>query len=120
MSRQSRADLHWGAASPQQVLDTALAWSVINRHFDVADFLLARGANVNTSWNSHEPASILHHLVFEENYESMQFLVDRGIDLSIRDYRWNSTALGWARHGKGDEKMAGWLEEAERRQPRRR
>ena len=48
----------------QQVLDTALAWAVINRHFDVADFLLEHGADINTNWNSHEPASILHHLVF--------------------------------------------------------
>ena len=99
----------------QHVLDTALAWSVINRHFDVADFLLAHGANINTKWNSHEPASILHHLVFEDNYESMQYLIDRGIDMTIEDYRWNSTAHGWARYGKSDEKMAEWLEEAERR-----
>ena len=53
-----------GPADVQQVLDTALAWSVINRHFDVADFLLEHGADINTNWNSHEPASILHHLVF--------------------------------------------------------
>ena len=45
----------------------------------------------------------------------MQFLIDRGIDMTIKDYRWNSTAQGWARHGKKDEKMAQWLEEAERR-----
>ncbi len=105
----------WGDVGVQEVLDTALAWSVINRHFDVADFLLAHGANVNTNWNSHEPASILHHLVFEDNYESMQYLIDRGIDMTIKDYRWNSDARGWARYGKKDEKMAQWLEEAERR-----
>ena len=80
----------------QHVLDTALAWAVINRHFDVADFLLEHGAEVNTNWNSHEPASILHHLVFLPNpYESMRFLIDRGIDMTIKDYRWNS------RHGVG-------------------
>jgi len=105
----------WGEVRVQQVLDTALAWSVINRHFDVADFLLEHGANVNTNWNSHEPASILHHLVFEDNYEAMQYLIDRGIDLTIKDYRWNSDARGWARYGKQDEKMAQWLEEAGRR-----
>ena len=112
-------DLQWGPPTPQQVLYTALAWSVVNRHFDVADFLLEHGANVSTNWNSHEPASILHHLVFLPNpYESMQFLIDRGIDLTIRDYRWDATAQGWARVAAKDEKMAQWLEEEERRRER--
>ncbi len=116
-SRHAREhdDLHWGAPAVQHVLDTALAFAVINRHFDVADFLLGHGASINTDWNSHEPASILHHLVFLPNpYESMQFLIDRGIDMSIKDYRWQSTAAGWARYGNSDEKMAQWLEDAER------
>ena len=105
----------WGDVGMQQVLDTALAWAVINRHFDVADFLLEHRADINANWNSHEPASILHHLVFLPNsYESMQFLIDRGIDMTIKDYRWNSNAAGWARYGNNDEKMAQWLEEAER------
>ena len=108
-------DLQWGAPTAQHVLDTALAWSVVNRHFDAADFLLAHGANINTNWNSHEPASILHHLVFQDNYESMQYLIDRGIDMTIKDYRWNSDARGWAGYGKKDEKMSEWLEEAERK-----
>ena len=107
----------WGDVGVQEVLDTALAWSVINRHFDVADFLLAHGANVNTNWNSHEPASILHHLVFMPNpYEAMRFLIDRGIDLTIEDYRWKGTARGWALYAKQDQEMADWLREAERQQ----
>ena len=114
-------DLQWGAPTAQHVVDTALAWAVINRHFEVADFLLEHGANVSTNWNSHEPASILHHLVFLPNpYESMQFLIDRGIDMTIKDYRWDSTAVGWARYGKSDEKIARWLEEAERQRETKR
>ena len=105
----------WGPPRVQRILDTAFAWSVINRHFDVAEFLLAHGANINTTWSSHEPASILHELVFHANYESMQFLIDYGIDMTIRDYRWNATAQGWALHAANDEKMAQWLAEAERR-----
>jgi len=108
------ADDPWSATPVQKVLDTALAWSVINHHFDVADFLLAHGADINTRWNSHEPASILHTLVFEDDYEAMQFLIDRGIDMTIKDYRWDSDARGWARYGKSDEKMAQWLEAAAR------
>jgi hypothetical protein len=111
----ARSHLHWDPPTAQQVLDVALAFAVVNRHFDVADFLLERGADVNTNWNSHEPASILHHLVFQPNpYDSMRFLIDRGIDMAIKDYRWNSTAEGWARYAARDEAMAQWLEDADR------
>ncbi len=105
----------WGAHGVQRVLDAAFAWSVINSHFDVADFLLEHGANINTTWSSHEPASVLHELVFHANYEAMQFLIDRGIDMTIKDHRWNGTAQGWARHAARDEKMARWLAEAQQR-----
>jgi len=111
----------WGAIGVQQVLDTAFAWAVINSHFAVADFLLEHGANVSTDWNTHEPASILHVLVFlPEPYERMQYLIDRGIDMTIKDYRWDSNAVGWARYGKSDEKMAQWLEETERQRETKR
>jgi hypothetical protein len=111
----ARGHLQGDAPTAQQVLDVALAFAVINRHFEVADFLLAHAADINTNWNSHEPASILHHLVFLPNTDaSMRFLIDRGIDMTIKDYRWNATAQGWARHAANDEKMARWLEEAER------
>src|SRR5262245_220754 len=108
-------NLNGGDASVQQVLDTALAWAVLNRHFEIADFLLEHGADVNTSWSSHEPASILHELVWHKDYEAMQFLIDRGIDMTIRDHRWDATAQGWAYYAAKDEKMAQWLSEAQQR-----
>ena len=113
-SPQARMDFQWGAPTAQQVLDMALALSVINGHFDVADFLLEHGADINTTWGSHEPASMLHELVFQGNYESMRFLIDRGIEMTIKDYRWNATAHGWALYAAKDQKMAQWLEEAQR------
>ena len=42
-----------------------------------------------------------------------QFLIDRGIDLTIRDHRWNATAEGWAYNAAKDEKMAEFLHMAE-------
>jgi hypothetical protein len=118
---RARGHLDWNPPTTQQVLDVALAYAVINRHFEVADYLLRHGADIDTNWNSHEPASILHHLVFlPDSYESMRFLVDRGIDMTIRDYRWNSTAQGWALYALKDEKMAQWLADAERQQRTRR
>jgi hypothetical protein len=102
----------WGAPSEQRVLDVALAWSVINSHLDVADFLLRHGADINTTWSSHEPASILHELVWHRNYEAMRFLIDRGIDMTIRDHRWNGTAQGWAEYAAEDPQLARWLQDA--------
>ena len=115
-SAYTRRNLQWGAPSVQQVLDTALAWAVLNGHFEIADFLLGHGADINTNWSSHEPASILHELVFHENYQAMQFLIDRGINMTIVDYRWGATAQGWAYHAANNEKMAQWLGEAQQRQ----
>jgi hypothetical protein len=115
----TRSNLQWGAPTVQQVLDTALAFAVLNGHFEVADFLLEHGADINTRWSSHEPASILHELVFHENYAAMQFLIDRGIDMTIVDYRWGGTAEGWAYHAAKHEKLARWLADAQRAQASR-
>ena len=118
---QARGHLRWYTPTAQQVLDVALAFAVTNGHFDVADFLLERGADINTRWSSHEPASILHNLVFiPESGASMRYLVERGIDLTIRDYRWNATAEGWARHALRDEKMAAWLAEEQQQREQQR
>jgi Ankyrin repeats (3 copies) len=106
-------NLHWTPANPQHILDVALAWACMNRHFEIASFLLERGANINTNWSTHEPASILHECAIRGNYEAAQFLIDHGIDMTILDYRWNATAEGWARHAAKDKKMAEFLARAE-------
>jgi len=110
-----RGNLKWGEPNVQQVLDTALAWAVMNNHFEIADFLLAHGADINTNWSSHEPASILHELVWHKNYEAMQFLIDHGINMTTHDYRWDATAVGWAAVAAKDEKMAQWMRDAQQR-----
>jgi hypothetical protein len=97
----------------QAVLDNALGFAVLNHHYEIADVLLAHGADIDTRWSSHEPSSLLHELVFRDDYEAMQFLIDRGIDMTIRDYRWNATAEGWARHGANNPTMGDWLAKTE-------
>ena len=101
-----RADLGWGPVTTQQVLDVALAWAVVNRHFEVASFLLERGADINTNWSTHEPASILHECAIHGNEDAVKFLIDHGADPTIKDYRYHSTAEGWARYAAHDERMA--------------
>ena len=113
--RFPRADLHWGPPTTQQVLDVALAWAVLNRHFEIAAFLLEGGANINTDWATHEPASILHEAAIQGNGDAVRFLVEHGADLTKTDYRYHSTAEGWARYGSHDEAMADVLAAAAER-----
>ena len=105
-------NLHWTPANAQQILDAALAWACMNRQFEIASFLLDRGANINTDWSTHEPASILHECAIRGNYETAQFLIDHGIDMTVRDHRWNATAEGWACYAAGDKNMAEFLARA--------
>ena len=107
-------DLGWGPVTTQQVLDVALAWAVLNRHFEIAAFLLQRGADIDTNWGTHEPASILHEAAIQGNEEAARFLVDHGADLDKQDYRYHSNAEGWARYGAHDEGMAELLASARR------
>ncbi|HET7248359.1 MAG TPA: ankyrin repeat domain-containing protein [Gemmatimonadales bacterium] len=104
-----RGDLGWGPATTQQVLDIALAWAVLNHHFEIASFLLERGADIDTNWATHEPASILHEAAIQGNEDAVRFLIDHGADLTIKDYRYRSNAEGWARYGSHDERMADLL-----------
>jgi hypothetical protein len=107
-------NLHWMPPNAHHILDVALAWACMNRQFGIADFLLQHGADVNTDWSTHEPASILHECAVHANYQAAQFLIDRGIDMTILDYRWNSTAEGWAYYAAKDKDMAEFLARAER------
>jgi hypothetical protein len=104
--------LRWSPPNVQHVLDVAFAWSCVNKHFEIASYLLERGANIDTDWSTHEPAGILHECAVHGNYETAQFLIDHGVDLARRDYRWNGTAEGWAYYAANDERMAELLARA--------
>jgi ankyrin repeat protein len=111
--------LRWRAGEVQHVLDSALAWACLNHHFAIATFLLEHGADIDTDWSTHEPASILHECANQKNYAAAKFLIERGIDLTTRDYRWKATAQGWARHAAHDDVMVELLADAERSGPKR-
>jgi hypothetical protein len=104
-------------ATVQQIVDIALAWACMNRGLEIAEFLLAHGADINTRWCTHEPASILHECAVRKNYEAARFLIERGIDMTIEDHRWHATAEDWARHAAEDEEMAEFLAAAQRERP---
>jgi hypothetical protein len=104
---------HFPNASVQDVLDRALAWAVINGEYAIADFMLDHGADINTRWSTHEPASILHECAHMGRLEQVKYLVAKGIDLTILDHRHQSTAEGWA-HYCGQTEVEEFLAAARR------
>ena len=97
----------------QAVLDRALAWAVQNGEYEVADFMLERGADINTRWSTHEPASLMHECVTSDRIDQAKSLLSRGYDVTIKDHRFGSTAEGWARYG-GHQEMVDLLAAATR------
>lgn len=95
-------------AGVQEIVDRALAWAVQNGNYEIADYLLDYGADINTRWSTHEPASILHECAFAGRMEQVVYLVGKGIDVTIRDHRHDGTAEDWARYG-GHEEIAEYL-----------
>ena len=102
---------HHPEVTEQDVLDRAFAWAVQNTEYDVADYMLQHGANINTRWSTHEPASVLHECAISGRLEQAKYLVERGIDLTITDHRFEATAEGWARFN-GQDEVADYLEAA--------
>jgi hypothetical protein len=88
----------------------------MNRQLEIASFLLDHGADINTRWGTHEPASILHECAIHNNCEAARFLIDHGIDMTIEDHLWNATAEGWARYASESEEMADFLAAAQQQQ----
>ncbi len=80
-----------------------LALACMNQHREIADYLIQQGADVNAEWSLHEPATILHHLAFFGKLNMVRFLIERGANPTIKDFRYQSDALGWAKYNDQDE-----------------
>ncbi len=86
--------------SDQQILDEALAYACRNGSLKAAEYLLARGANIDAKPDGFSPvvgqgSTVLHKAVEANNREVLQYLLARGADATIRDNRFNATPRGW-------------------------
>ncbi len=82
-----------------------------NGNYGIADYLLDHGADNNTRWSTHEPASILHECAFAGRMEQVVYLIGKGIDVTIKDHRYDATAEDWARFA-GQDQVADYLAES--------
>src|SRR3984893_8881995 len=96
------------------ILSQALCFACIHNRLEVADFLLAQGADINAIVPGLDmKATVLHRVATADGRftrsqieTATRFLLDRGADPAIRDEVYHSTPIGWAYHfkqsGSGD------------------
>ncbi|MGH9888033.1 MAG: ankyrin repeat domain-containing protein, partial [bacterium] len=79
--------------------EQALVFASLCGRTDVVRLLLDRGTNIDaTPPGSHWTATALHAAAGQGHRAVVELLLDRGADGSIKDVRFQSTALGWATH----------------------
>ncbi len=95
---------HWvtdSACMKGDVISDAFYGACRNGHTAVAAVLLERGANVNAKGVFGGTA--LHWAAINGHEDTVAFLVAHGVDLTIRDTKFDSTPEGWAAEGEHDE-----------------
>jgi ankyrin repeat protein len=94
--------------APAELLLHALGLAIMNEHLDVAELLLARGADIDGAWGLHEPASVLHEAAGHGLLDSVRFLVEHGADVNARDHRFGAVPHDWA-HYMGRQEVHDYL-----------
>ncbi len=96
--------------SPSEERRSAAAWAA-TMHGQIAtlEILLGTGLEINARLPGHPYApTLLHQAAFFGHRELAQWLLDRGVDPTIRDHQFNGTPAGWAEHN-GQPELAEWL-----------
>jgi len=95
---------HWVADSAcmeGDVISDAFYGACRNGHTAVAAVLLERGANINAKGVFGGTA--VHWAAINGHKDTVAFLVAHGVDLTIRDAKFDSTPEGWAAEGRHNE-----------------
>ncbi|HJY08695.1 MAG TPA: hypothetical protein VJ323_20415 [Bryobacteraceae bacterium] len=103
----------------ENVMSRALFFACMNGRLEAADFLIRRGAAVNAFVPGLDVAiTVLHWLtnisegrtadaeaIEGQRIPAVEYLMDRGTSVEIRDPKFDSTPIGWAEH-HGRKRMA--------------
>jgi ankyrin repeat protein len=95
--------------SPQDLIDNALIYACISNRTQAADCLLRKGAAINAIPPGFDYAgTALHYAALFGHRELVDFLIERGASLDIRDTKVNQSVAGWAAHG-GHQELSEYL-----------
>jgi uncharacterized protein len=96
----------------QGIINNAFVYSCMHGHMDAAKLLLAKGAQVNAIPGGFDySGTALHYAALNGHRAMVEFLIDQGADVHIKDTKVGQTPAGWADYG-GHPEIKEVLEES--------
>jgi ankyrin repeat protein len=84
----------------QSVINSAFVYACMLGHIDAAALLLRKGAQLNTIPGGFDYAgSGLHYAAFNGHRPMVEFLLEQGADVNLKDTKVGGTPAGWADAG---------------------
>jgi ankyrin repeat protein len=84
----------------QDIINNAFVYACMHNQLDAAHLLLKRGANIDAIPPGFDYSGTgLHYAALNGHREMVEFLVEQGAQVDIKDTKVNSTPSGWADHG---------------------
>ncbi|MGH9905672.1 MAG: ankyrin repeat domain-containing protein [Pyrinomonadaceae bacterium] len=85
---------------PQDVINNAFVYACMHNQVDAADLLLKKGAQLDAIPPGFDYSGTgLHYAAHNGHRAMVEFLIQRGAKVNVKDSKVNSTPAGWADHG---------------------
>jgi ankyrin repeat protein len=86
--------------TPQDIINNAFVYACMHNHIDAASLLLKKGAQINAIPPGFDYSGTgLHYAALNGHRRMVEFLIQQGAKVNVRDTKVNSTPAGWADHG---------------------
>ena len=95
---------------PQDIINNAFVYACAHNRIDAASLLLKKGAQINAIPPGFDYAGTgLHYAALNGHRGMVEFLIQQGARVDIKDSKVNSTPAGWADHG-GHAELKSYLD----------
>lgn len=95
----------------QDIIDNAFVYACMHNQIDAANFLLEQGAKIDAIPPGFDYSGTgLHYAALNGHRGMVDFLIERGADVNIKDTKVRSTPAGWADHG-GHKELSQYLDQ---------
>ncbi|MDX6497231.1 MAG: uncharacterized protein QOG23_491 [Blastocatellia bacterium] len=95
---------------PQDILDNALVYACMHNQIDAARLLLQKGARIDAIPPGFDYSGTgLHYAAINGHQPTVEFLLEEGAAVNIKDTKVHSTPAGWAEYG-GHPEIKNYIE----------